>query len=185
MTLITNYKNFNMINEGINNRSVQFENRTNEHYEFISNYFKPYMSLEEFLTVDYLKVVVMRINNEIVGLTLLVTYNKKVSKVKIVYTIIKKEYRNKGLNQELLNFVFNYAKDIRYEYVIANIRESNKSSLNSFLKYGFVISRKKGVYESGEKKIRVFKKINYDSNSDEQIIEDDNAISSNEQTPTE
>jgi len=78
---------------------------------------------------------------------------------RIVFTLVDTYYRGKGYNQELLDFVYDNAKELGdVRYLVANIRESNKASINSFMKNGFKLSKRMTKpYSNGEKKIRVVK----------------------------
>lgn len=100
-------------------------------------------------TEENLKTTQQKINFEIT----------KFKIYRVVFTLVDEDYRGQGRNQELLDFVYDYAKkqnDVRY--IIANIRESNTPSLKSFEKNGYKISKiKTKSYKNGEKKIRVVK----------------------------
>lgn len=100
-------------------------------------------------TEENLKTTQQKINFEII----------KFKIYRVVFTLVDEDYRGQGRNQELLDFVYDYAKkqnDVRY--IIANIRESNTPSLKSFEKNGYKISKiKSKPYKNGEKKIRVVK----------------------------
>jgi len=86
---------------------------------------------------------------------------KKYNVYRIMYTLVDPYFRGQGRNQELLNFVYDYVKSKRNsKYLVANIRESNKISIKSFEKNGFVIDKRTTKpYSNGEKKIRVIKNI--------------------------
>lgn len=77
----------------------------------------------------------------------------------IVYTVVNPTYRGMGLNQLMLDYLYEHMEFDSYRYIIANIRESNEKSLNSFFKNGFLVSKSYSKpYKNGEKKIRVYRK---------------------------
>ena len=150
------------------------EAKTKEHFDFMSKYFKTYFTLKEFLARKDFFVVVIRDeeSGDIVALTLVretpmkvpVAGSKKKTKyitfsvLRVVYTVVDEEYRGQGLNQVLLDFVYEYGKENGAKYIVANIRKSNTSSIRSFVKNGFRISKlKPKPYKTGEEKIRVVK----------------------------
>ena len=164
----------------------KIEEKSKQHYDFIKKQFDvAYLSYKEFMERDDLFVVVIRNGNSMIVAMCLVrstpmeerkaippkeTEDKtKPPKIeyetldfsihRIVFTLVDAYYRGKGYNQELLNFVYDNAKEIGdVRYLVANIRESNKPSINSFMKNGFKISKRiPKPYSNGEKKIRVVK----------------------------
>ena len=78
---------------------------------------------------------------------------------RIVLTLVEEQSRGQGINQHLLSFIYDNAKKIGdVKYLLANIRESNKASINSFIKNGYKVSKKFTTpYKNGEKKIRVIR----------------------------
>lgn len=86
-------------------------------------------------------------------------YMKKFDVIRIIFTVVNETCRGLGLNQFILDFIFNYSIKIgNIRYNVANIREPNKQSLKSFLKNGYTISKRlQKNYKCGDKKIRVTK----------------------------
>lgn len=147
----------------------RIEQKTKEHFDFMSKYFKMYFTLGDFLKRKDLFVVVIRDDDSnIVALTLVRETWMKVpegystfSVLRVVFTIVDEDYRGHGLNQILLDFVYDYGKENGAKYIVANIRESNVVSIRSFMKNGFSLSNiKTKPYKNGEKKVRVVKFIN-------------------------
>lgn len=138
---------------------VQLEPPTEELYDFISKYFDTYLDKDCFMNRNDLTIATLKEDDKLLGVILLKD-ESNVQKVKIVYTVIDEKYRGLNLNKYLLDFTYNFAKEINYKCLIAHIRESNQPSIKSFLKYGFKINNKvnKTYSDTKEKKIRVFKK---------------------------
>jgi len=143
---------------------VQLEPPTEELYDFISKYFDTYLDKDCFINRNDLTIATLKEDDKLIGVILLKD-ESNVQKVKIVYTVIDEKYRGLNLNKYLLDFTYNFAKEINYKCLVAHIRESNQPSIKSFLKYGFKINNKvnKTYSDTKEKKIRVFKKIRYNS----------------------
>ena len=147
-----------------NKLTVQLEPPTEELYNFISSYFNTYLDKDCFINRNDLTIATLKEDDKLLGVILLKN-EKEVQKIKIVYTVIDEKYRGLNLNKYLLDFTYNFAKEINYKCLIAHIRESNQPSIKSFIKYGFKINNKvnKTYSDTKEKKIRVFKKIRYNS----------------------
>lgn len=161
----------------------KIENKTKQLYDIIKKQFDAYLTFEQFKDRDDLFIFVIRnVNNEIVGVCLVratdmekyknvkekqednkVIYVRKIVSefvvYRIVFTLVDKKYRGQGKNQELLDAVYDHAKkqgDVKY--INANIRVSNESSIKSFMKNGYKVSKLKTTpYKNGESKIRVVK----------------------------
>ena len=148
----------------------------------------PYLSYKDFMDRDDLFVLVTRENNTIIGLTLVresIVEKKPKDEPKkkldsgifsldfdrpktpksnkntvwiVVYTIVDENQRGKGVNQLLLDHLTKIALLEDVKYIVANIRESNTPSINSFKKNGFKVSKKKTKdYKNGENKIKMIK----------------------------
>ncbi len=51
--------------------------------------------------------------------------------------IVKKEYRNKGIGKELMNFIIEYAKSLNYKELSLGVNLDNYNALNLYVKFGF------------------------------------------------
>lgn len=70
----------------------------------------------------------------------------------------KKEYRNKGIATNLLEYAETLLKKENVEFFTLEVRESNVAAINLYLKFGFIkISVKKGYYDDGEDAIYMVK----------------------------
>lgn len=70
----------------------------------------------------------------------------------------KKEYRNKGIATNLLEYAETLLKKENVEFFTLEVRESNVAAINLYLKFGFIkISVKKGYYADGEDAIYMVK----------------------------
>ena len=138
---------------------VLVENKCEEHYNLLNKYFNVYLDLEKFLKKDkYISFCIRNENNELIGISLVNSFFTPKGKniYRVIYTVINEKYRGKGYNSLLLNSVYEYAKNNKIKYIIAHIRESNKSSYNSFIKNGYRLSNVPvEPYKNNEKKIRV------------------------------
>lgn len=136
-----------------------------EYYDFISHHFNMFFSFEQFKKKKEYFIIYIKDGDELIGITLVKFHEfigakskKNIKRYKIIYTIVKEEYRGKGLNQKLLDFTYEYAKQNGINYIVANIRKPNEQSINSFIKNGYKISNLKSKpYKNGDEKIRVIK----------------------------
>lgn len=201
------------------------EEKTDEHYDFISKGFDSYITREQFLERGDLYVNVIRNEGVIVALCLVkrsvvdkctytytpfkryqhlktgkkaigkkallrrtksgkkCAYIKKNVKIepkfkrmrwkhphkygedihyKIIFTLVSKLARGKGLNQRLLDKTFTDAKnDLDVKEITASIRNTNVSSIRSFKANGYKVSPIKGKpYKNGDQKIKVSRVVN-------------------------
>lgn len=138
---------------------VLIEEKCEEHYNLLNKYFSVYLNLEKFLNKErYLSFCLRNDKNELVGVCLVNSFLTPKGKniYRVIYTVVEKEYRGYGYNSLLLNSVYDYAQNNKIKYIIAHIRESNKSSYNSFIKNGYRLSNVSvEPYRNKEKKIRV------------------------------
>ncbi|MFW6226207.1 MAG: GNAT family N-acetyltransferase, partial [bacterium] len=77
------------------------------------------------------------------------------------YTVVKKEYRRQGINTKVKDYLEDITKANYIGMITASVREQNHNSLNSLLKCGFVISKRKYKYKNGDIKLRLFKNLTY------------------------
>lgn len=139
--------------------NVLIEEKCEKHYNLLNKYFNVYLDLEKFLKKDkYISFCLRNENNELIGISLVNSFYTPKGKniYRVIYTVVEKEYRGLGYNSLLLNNVYEYATTNKIKYIIAHIRESNKSSYNSFIKNGYRLSNVPvEPYRNNEKKIRV------------------------------
>ena len=107
------------------------------------NYFCP-LTKEEFLTpiLGRDNVYFLTVKNKIIGLfvatcdidNILTDYQIENKNVLLIDSImIKEEYRGNGFQRKILNFLFERAKELNVEGLIATVHPNNKYSLNNFL----------------------------------------------------
>lgn len=61
------------------------------------------------------------------------------NKVYLSRLIVKKEYRNKGIGQELLKYMIALCKEKGYQQITVGVDTDNKNALHIYKKYGFKI----------------------------------------------
>lgn len=85
----------------------------------------------------------MKCNNKYIASCDLVTdygeYTEKNVKIYLSRLIVKKEYRNKGIGQELLKYMINLCKEKGYQQITVGVDTDNKNALHIYKKYGFEI----------------------------------------------
>jgi len=142
---------------------IVIEKKCEQHFNLLKKYFDVYFDLEKFLKKDKYMSFCLRSDNELCGISLVhsIITPKGKNIFKVIYTVIDKEHRGNGYNNLLLNNIYDYAQNNNVKYILANIRESNVSSVKSFFKNGYRISNVlTEPYKNKEKKIRVVKFIN-------------------------
>lgn len=66
-------------------------------------------------------------------------YTEASIKVYLSRLIVKKEYRNKGIGQELLKFMIDLCKEKGYKQITVGVDTNNKNALHVYQKYGFSV----------------------------------------------
>lgn len=101
------------------------------------------------------KYILCLIDNKIVGfINFWITFDSAT----INQIATKKEYRNKGIATNLLEYAETLLKKENVEFFTLEVRESNVAAINLYLKFGFIkISVKKGYYDDGEDAIYMVK----------------------------
>lgn len=111
--------------------------------------------LEEIKSGNRL-VFVYKINGEFIGEGALVfdtgdsDYTIANQRVYVSRMIVKKEYRNKGIGSEILEFLIKKAKETGYSEMTIGVDKDNKNALHLYKKYGFTEVLFDGADENGE-----------------------------------
>lgn len=128
------------------------------------------LTKEEFLTPIKKQdnVYFLKYNNEIIGLfvatcnipDVLKEYQLKSNNVMLIDSImIKEKYRGNKLQIKILNYLYNRAKELKLDGLVATIHPENTYSLNNFINNGYKIINTLHIH-GGIRNI-VFKKIIY------------------------
>ena len=106
---------------------------------------------------DFFDVVfVYKINGEFIGEGALVfdtgdsDYTIANQRVYVSRMIVKKEYRNKRIGSEILEFLIKKAKETGYSEMTIGVDKDNKNALHLYKKYGFTEVLFDGADENGE-----------------------------------
>ena len=136
---------------------VDMEDKSTEHYDFLSKYFTIPFSVEDFYSNSKIEITTARTTNKLVGVFLFVLNNDRIH---MNYTAVDEKYRNKGINGKIKDFIINYAKEYGITMITTNVRKSNEYSLKTFLSSGFQVNDKAiGKYPDGEEKIPLYLKL--------------------------
>ncbi len=144
------------MNNYILNKNIEIITATEKDIELLLNFqnsiinempnkefFKP-LTKEEFLKPIKEKdnVYILKHNNEIIGLfvatcnidDLLEEYKLKKDNYLLIDSImIKKEYRGSKLQKQILKYLYNKAKEMNINYIVATVHPNNIYSLNNFI----------------------------------------------------
>lgn len=110
---------------------------------------------EEIATGNRL-VFVYKINGEFVGEGALVIdtgdpdYTVPDKRVYVSRMIVKKEYRNRGIGSEILEFLIRKAKEMGFSEMTIGVDKDNENALHLYRKYGFTEVLFDGEDEDGE-----------------------------------
>ena len=136
---------------------VDLEDKSTEHYDFLSKYLTIPFSVEDFYNNSKIEIVTARTTNKLVGVFLFVLNNNRIH---MNYTAVDEKYRNKGINGKMMKFIINYAKEDGIEMITGNVRKSNEYSIKTMLSSGFQVNDKAiGKYPDGEEKIPLYLKL--------------------------
>lgn len=84
--------------------------------------------------------------NEIIGY---IAMSHIIDTMDIISIVIKKDYQRKGLASYLLNYVIDFARQIKITNILLEVRTSNKLAQKLYEKYGFkVINKRKNYYSN-------------------------------------
>ena len=101
-------------------------------------------------------VYIYKINGEFIGEGALVLdagdvdYTIPNKRTYVSRMIVKKEYRNRGIGSEILEFLIRKAKDMGYSEMTIGVDKDNKNALHLYRKYGFTEVLFDGADENGE-----------------------------------
>ena len=101
-------------------------------------------------------VFIYKINGEFIGEGALVfdtddpDYTVPDKRVYVSRMIVKKEYRNRGIGSEILEFLTAKAKDMGYSEMTIGVDKDNINALHLYRKYGFTEVLFDGADEDGE-----------------------------------
>lgn len=101
-------------------------------------------------------VFIYKINGEFIGEGALVfdtgdsDYTIPERRVYVSRMIVKKEYRNRGIGSEILEFLIAKAKDMGYSEMTIGVDKDNANALHMYRKHGFTEVLFDGADEDGE-----------------------------------
>lgn len=111
--------------------------------------------LEEIKSGNRL-VFIYKINGKFIGEGALVLdtgdcdYTVPDKRVYVSRMIVRKEYRNRGIGSEILEFLISKAKDLGYSEMTIGVDKDNTNALHLYRKYGFTEVLFDGADEDGE-----------------------------------
>lgn len=100
-------------------------------------------NMEDTLNTTYSRVYVYEDNKEIVGF---IHVDSHFEIMDLVNIIVKRDYQNKGIGTELLQYVIDNEE---YNKIMLEVRESNSRAIHVYEKLGFKeIYRRKNYYQT-------------------------------------
>lgn len=135
---------------------VSLCDKSRESYDFVTKYLN-IIPFEDYISNDNLYQVCCYNSGELIGVRI---FRMKDSKIHLNYSAVDERFRGRGINSLLFDEILKVAKSNGVTIITSNVRQSNKSSLQSLLKSGFQINDKVDMYyPDGEKKIPLFYKL--------------------------
>ncbi len=101
-------------------------------------------------------VFIYKINGEFIGEGALVLdtgdsdYTIPDKRIYVSRMIVKKEYRNRGIGSNILEFLITKAKDMGYSEMTIGVDKDNINAMHLYKKYGFTEVLFEGADENGE-----------------------------------
>ena len=101
-------------------------------------------------------VFIYKINGEFIGEGALVfdtgdpDYTIPKQRIYVSRMIVRKEYRNRGIGSEILEFLINKAKEMGISEMTIGVDKDNENALHMYKKYGFTEVIFDGTDEDGE-----------------------------------
>jgi ribosomal protein S18 acetylase RimI-like enzyme len=127
--------------------------KSRESYDFVSQYLD-LIDFESYIKNENLHQVCAYTGKELVAVCI---FRMKDGKIHMNYSAVDVTFRRQGINKKLKNKVIQIGKDNGCHIITANVRESNKTSLNSLLSVGFKVNDRVNLtYPDGEKKIPLY-----------------------------
>lgn len=147
----------------MNNISINIEKKCKEHYKFIRcNFDFPVdLNYRKFLSNERKYVITVRnlnLNDSLIAVSVYTLFEDRVNSD---YTVVSKEFRRMGINTKIKQYLENITRSNYIEMITASVRQHNINSLNSLLKCGYVISKRRYKYKNGDIKLRLFKNLTY------------------------
>lgn len=106
-------------------------------YDINTNYDKPFFVYDKIEHNPAYHCIVTKLNSKIVGIVTIVTNFSIVEECKPFLTvqnfIIHKHYRRKTIGAQIFEYIFNYAKNNDYDYILL-VTESENKIVQSFCK---------------------------------------------------
>ncbi|KPK77348.1 MAG: hypothetical protein AMJ89_02575 [candidate division Zixibacteria bacterium SM23_73] len=104
-------------------------------------------SKETFMQELQLKLaipLVVKLGEEVVGYTCLWHLD---GQLEVANFAVSPDYRSKGIGEKLMRRILLEAKERACQSIVLSVRESNKSAINLYTKFGFVeVGRRKKYY---------------------------------------
>lgn len=134
--------------------------KTDTVYEFISGYFSPCFTYEDFIKRTDIRCFTAYVEDTLAAASLVSFCDGSLGTLSchFLYTAVKEEFRNRGINRMLKQFVESCCIADGGVTATAYVRGTNTASLCSLKKSGYSIdSNYKGFYKNGDQKILMHK----------------------------
>ena len=152
--MIKSYNQF--INESLSsNYRYEFDNKSEEVFEFINNYLITEYDLKEYLTSKTTYQLSVYDGDKLIGASI---FEVEKPKIHNSYCAVLEQYRNKGINKNILLKLMEYGKNNGCVQFTAYVREDNIQSLKSHMSIGMMVDEGfEGRYPDGDKKLLLYK----------------------------
>lgn len=88
----------------------------------------------ESLYNDFTKIIIYKVNNEIVGF---IHYELLYETCSLYNVIVSKEFENQGIGSSLMNYMIEDSKKSNIDNIILEVKSTNEKAINLYKKYDF------------------------------------------------
>ena len=110
-------------------------------YDVTTNYDKLFLVYDEIYHNPAYHCIVAKLDGKIIGIVTIVTNFSIVEECKPFLTVqnfvIHKDYRRKTIGAQIFEYIFNYAKNNDYDYILLVTESENKIAQSFYKKLGY------------------------------------------------
>ena len=152
--MIKSYNQF--VNESLSqNYRYEFDKKSEEVFQFINNYLITEYDLKEYLNSKTTHQLSVYDGDKLIGASI---FEMEIPKIHNSYCAVLEQYRNKGINKNILLKLIQFGKENGCNQFTAYVREDNIQSLKSHMSIGMIVEDEfDGRYPDGDKKLLLYK----------------------------
>ena len=139
----------------LNDLIYEIKHKDEEGYDFINSYLSTDFSFDEYLKNDRYYQLGVYDNNRMVACSI---FEINGNRIHNCYSAVSSNYRNRGINKNMLLELIKFGKEKKCNIITAYIRENNISSIKSHESVGMINDDDfEDRYTDGDKKLQFYK----------------------------